>query len=231
MPLGATAEKNPACRHTRHHRPHRSQPRRPEGLTGAPADRRAPAAGSTGRLGGMPSAVRRTRGSPVTSELSAVTRQIGPVAVGLGVLGLASFAFLSVSGRALGPAELAPLGTLWILVNALGPALFQPLEQEVGRAVAHRAAHGQGARPVFLRACGIAAGVVVLAAAVLFVVRKPLADEVFAGQEVLVLALLLGLVGLGAEHLTRGAFAGGGAFHRYGTQLAVDGVLRIGSAA
>jgi O-antigen/teichoic acid export membrane protein len=105
------------------------------------------------------------------------------------------------------------------------------LEQEVGRAVAHRAAHGQGARPVFLRACGIAAGVVVLAAAVLFIVRKPLADEVFAGQQVLVLALLLGLVGLGAEHLTRGAFAGGGAFPRYGTQLAVDGVLRIGSAA
>jgi O-antigen/teichoic acid export membrane protein len=167
----------------------------------------------------------------VASQLSAVTRQVGPVAVGLGVLGLASFAFLSVSGRALGPAELAPLGTLWVLVNALGPALFQPLEQEVGRAVADRAAHGHGARPVFLRACGIATGVIVLAATVLFTARRPLADEVFAGQQILVLGLLLGLVGLGAEHLTRGAFAGGGAFPRYGTQLAVDGVLRIGSAA
>lgn len=167
----------------------------------------------------------------MASQLSAVTRQVGPVAVGLGVLGLASFAFLSVSGRALGPAELAPLGTLWVLVNALGPALFQPLEQEVGRAVADRAAHGHGARPVFLRACGIATGVIVLAATVLFTARRPLADEVFAGQQILVLGLLLGLVGLGAEHLTRGAFAGGGAFPRYGTQLAVDGVLRIGSAA
>ena len=167
----------------------------------------------------------------MASQLSAVTRQVGPVAVGLGVLGLASFAFLSVSGRALGPAELAPLGTLWVLVNALGPALFQPLEQEVGRAVADRAAHGHGARPVFLRACAIAAGVIVLTAAVLYTAREPLADEVFAGEQILVLGLLLGLVGLGAEHLTRGAFAGGGAFPRYGTQLAVDGVLRIGSAA
>jgi O-antigen/teichoic acid export membrane protein len=167
----------------------------------------------------------------VASQLSAVTRQVGPVAMGLGVLGLASFAFLSVSGRTLGPAELAPLGTLWVLVNALGPALFQPLEQEVGRAVAHRAAHGEGARPVFLRACAVAGGLVLVAAVALLLAREPLADEVFAGQQVLVLALLLGLVGLGAEHLTRGAFAGGGAFPRYGTQLAVDGVLRIGSAA
>ncbi len=167
----------------------------------------------------------------MASQLSAVTRQVGPVALGLGVLGLASFAFLSVSGRALGPAELAPLGTLWVLVNALGPALFQPLEQEVGRAVAERAAHGDGARPVFLRACAVAGGLVAVTAAVLLLVRQPLADAVFSGQQVLVLALLLGLVGLGAEHLTRGAFAGGGAFPRYGAQLAVDGVLRIGSAA
>ncbi|SFL93042.1 lipopolysaccharide biosynthesis protein [Geodermatophilus ruber] len=167
----------------------------------------------------------------MASQLSAVTRQIGPVAVGLGVLGLASFAFLSVSGRALGPAELAPLGTLWVLINALGPALFQPLEQEVGRAVAERAAHGQGARPVFLRACALAGGLIAVVAVVLLLIREPLADEVFAGQQILVVALLLGLVGLGAEHLTRGAFAGGGVFPRYGTQLAIDGVLRIGSAA
>ncbi|MGY1821247.1 lipopolysaccharide biosynthesis protein [Geodermatophilus sp. SYSU D00079] len=167
----------------------------------------------------------------MASQLSAVTRQVGPVAIGLGVLGLASFAFLSVSGRALGPAELAPLGTLWVLINALGPALFQPLEQEVGRAVASRAAHGQGARPVFLRACALAGGLIVLAGAVLLLAREPLADEVFAGQDVLVAALFLGLVGLGAEHLTRGAFAGGGAFPRYGAQLGIDGVLRIGSAA
>ncbi len=164
-------------------------------------------------------------------ELPAVVRQLGPVATGLGVLGLASFAFLAVCGRALGPAELAPLGTLWVLINALGPALFQPLEQEVGRSVAHRSTSGVGARPVFLRACVLAVGVVLLAAVVLFVVRRPLADGVFHGDQVMVLALAIGLAGLCAEHLTRGAFAGSGAFSRYGSQLAVDGILRIGSAA
>src|SRR4051812_20315313 len=155
-------------------------------------------------------AVRRTRGNVVASQVTAVTRQIGPVAVGLGVLGLASFAFLSVSGRALGPAELAPLGMLWVLINAIGPALFQPLEQEVGRAVAERATHGQGARPVFVRACLIALAAVLVAGLVLLLARVPLADEVFSGEEIMVLALFLGIAGLGAEHLSRGAFAGGG---------------------
>ncbi|MPQ99769.1 hypothetical protein GB931_17965 [Modestobacter sp. I12A-02628] len=158
-------------------------------------------------------------------------RQLGPVAVGLGVLGLASFAFLSVAGRTLGPAELAPLATLWVLINALGPALFQPLEQEVGRAVAHRAARGEGARPLFLRACLVGGGVIALAGVLLLLGRHPVADGLFAGQQVMVLALFVGLVGLSAEHLSRGAFAGSGAFPRYGAQLGIDGVLRIGSAA
>jgi len=166
----------------------------------------------------------------VPTQLTAVARQIGPVAIGLGVLGVASLAFVSVSGRALGAAGYAPLGTLWFLVNALGPALFQPLEQELGRSVASRAAHGEGARPVFRRAALLAAGGVAATGLLLLLFRRPLADGVFDGQQVLVAALFLGLVGLAAEHLTRGAFAGGGAFSRYGTQLGIDGVLRIGSA-
>lgn len=164
-------------------------------------------------------------------NLPAAVRHVGPVAVGLGVLGLASLAFLSVCGYALGPAALAPLGTLWVLINAIGPALFQPLEQEIGRSVAHRAARGEGARPVFLRACLLALGTVVLTGLVLLLVRRPLAGSVFDGQQIMVLALFIGLAGLCAEHLTRGAFAGGLAFERYGSQLAIDGVLRIGSAA
>ncbi|MGZ4643276.1 MAG: hypothetical protein ACXVX8_14240, partial [Blastococcus sp.] len=56
-----------------------------------------------------------------TSGLRAITRQIGAVAVGLAVLGVASFAFLSLSGRALGPRAFAALGTLWVLINAAGP--------------------------------------------------------------------------------------------------------------
>jgi O-antigen/teichoic acid export membrane protein len=167
----------------------------------------------------------------VAGRLTRAGRQFGGVGLGLAVLGLASFAFLSVSGRALGPAELAPLGTLWILINALGPALFQPLEQEVGRAVAEREVHGLGARPVLLRAGALALGTCLALGILLVLVHRPLASAFFAGEDVLVLALGLGVSGLAAQHLTRGAFAGTGQLTRYGTQLAADGCLRIGSAA
>jgi O-antigen/teichoic acid export membrane protein len=166
----------------------------------------------------------------MTGARSNPLRGFGAVAVGLAVLGLASFAFLSVSGRTLGPADLAPLGTLWVLINALGPAFFHPLEQEVGRSVASRSAAGEGARPVLVKAATLALVLCLLLCAVLAAAHGPLADAVFAGDDVLVLALGIGLCGLAAEHLTRGALAGSGQFPRYGAQLAVDGVLRIGSA-
>jgi O-antigen/teichoic acid export membrane protein len=168
-----------------------------------------------------------TKPTAIRRRLPAVTQQIGAVAAGLMVLGLASFAFLSISGRALGPAGFAPLATLWVILNAAGPAFFQPLEQELGRAIAHRRARGQGGRGLFLRGCMIAGALVMLIGVALLVFSEPLADAVFTGEQSLVLALVVGLAGLGAEHLTRGAFAGTEAFTRYGWQLGLDGVLRL----
>jgi O-antigen/teichoic acid export membrane protein len=160
-----------------------------------------------------------------------VTQQIGAVAAGLMVLGLASFAFLSISARALGPAGFAPLATLWVIVNAAGPAFFQPLEQELGRAIAHRRAQGMGSRILFLRGCMLAGALVILVSVALLVFSDWLATQVFNGEQALVLALVVGLAGLGAEHLTRGAFAGAEAFSRYGWQLGLDGVLRLAASA
>jgi O-antigen/teichoic acid export membrane protein len=168
--------------------------------------------------------------APIKRRLPAVTQQIGAVAIGLFVLGLASFAFISIAGRELGPAVFAPLGTLWVIVNAAGPAFFQSLEQELGRGIAHRHAHGVGSRTFFLRGATLAGGLVLVCAVCLLAFSAPLADAVFRGQRVLVLALVIGLAGLGAEHLTRGAFAGGQAFTRYGWQLGLDGALRLAAS-
>jgi O-antigen/teichoic acid export membrane protein len=147
------------------------------------------------------------------------------------VLGLSSFVFLSLAGRSLGPATFAPVATLWVILNAAGPALFEPLEQELGRSISHNRAHGLGSRGVFLRLVVIAAVLVVVCAAALLLLARPLAREAFHGQLPLVVALVFGLVGLAAEMVTRGAFAGGGDFGRYGWQLGLDGVLRVSAAA
>lgn len=156
--------------------------------------------------------------------------QVLSVGAGLGILGLASFLYLVVTGRQLGPAAVAPLTTLWVLINAAGPGLFLPLEQEVGRAVAARRALRIGTRPVVVRAALLGLGLFAVLAVLCLALGAPLSASVFADQPLLVVALVLGSGGLFAEHLSRGVLAGNGQFLRYGVQLGVDGVLRIGGA-
>lgn len=153
--------------------------------------------------------------------------QLGPVAAGLIVLGLGSFAYLSLTGRALGPVAFAPVATLWVIFNGAGLALFQPVEQELSRSTAARRAHGQGSRPVLRRVLQYVAFVTVVAALVAVVAQPVLTERVFAGSSVLVPVLIIGMVGLAAEHTFRGLFGGAERFPRYGSQLGVDGALRI----
>lgn len=186
-----------------------------------------PPRGTVPGLGLEPLGSTRPRRASLQDRLPAATQQIGAVALGLLVLGLASFAYISLAGRALGPARFAPLGTLWVIVNAAGPAFFQSLEQELGRGIAHRQARGTGSRRYFLRGATLAGVLVLVAAVALLASAGPLAGSLFHGERILVVALVVGIAGLGAEHLTRGAFAGTQAFGRYGWQLGLDGALRL----
>jgi O-antigen/teichoic acid export membrane protein len=149
------------------------------------------------------------------------------IGVGLVVLGLTSYAFLVLAGRALGPSRYASLSVTWALVFLLGPGFFLPLEQEVGRAVASRRAHGQGSGPVIRQAGWVGGGLAVLLVGLVAGAAAPLRDRLFDGQVLLVAGLGAGLVGYFAEHLLRGVLAGNGRFGPYGTVLALDGSLRL----
>lgn len=149
------------------------------------------------------------------------------VGVGLGILGLTSYGFLVITGRVLGPVRLAPLSALWAIVFTAGPGVFLPLEQEASRLVASRSARDVGARPVVRRIGAIgaasAATLIVLGAA-----TSPLTvDTLFAGEGLLLLGLLLAVAGFAGEHLLRGVLSGVGRFGRYGTVLAVEGLVRV----
>ncbi|HEX2417748.1 MAG TPA: hypothetical protein VHJ83_06445, partial [Micromonosporaceae bacterium] len=73
----------------------------------------------------------------LTAVLPAGTALVG---AGLGVLGLAAYVFLAIAGHTLDPADYSDLAVLWMIVFSLGPGLFFPFEQELGRLVAaHRA--------------------------------------------------------------------------------------------
>lgn len=151
-----------------------------------------------------------------------------PVGLSLLVAGVATFAFFRVGRNALGgDDEFQPIQSMWFATFALAPGFFLPLEQELGRALAHRRARGEGGRPVVGRVLrlGIIITLTVLVAMALF---SPLiASHYFDGNWWMVGALALAFTAYAPAHLTRGICSGSGRFRAYAIVIGADGVIRI----
>jgi O-antigen/teichoic acid export membrane protein len=152
------------------------------------------------------------------------------MAVGLGLLvnGLCAYGFLVVSARVLGPVdEYAPLSVLWAVIFLAGPGFFLPLEQEVSRAVAARRGRGLGTGPVLRKAAVLGAILVAGLVVVTLALGPFMVDELFSGDWLLLVGLLLGYVAFYVSHLARGGFSGLVRFRPYSILIGADGVMRL----
>ncbi len=155
----------------------------------------------------------------------------GSATIGLWLIvaGVTAYLFLAISGRALGSDRYSALAVLWVIAFTAAPGFFQPLEQEIARAIAARRARRTGTLPVIERAAltggliAIGLVVVILLAALV----SPLVDSLFKGQSLLVWALAIMLLGYLAEHTTRGVLAGYDRFSPYGLLVGSEGILRL----
>lgn len=152
------------------------------------------------------------------------------VGAGLAIAALCAYGFVIVSFRALDDDGNAGMSALWALIFVAGPGFFLPLEQEVGRAVAHRRAQGIGAGPLVRRAALFGGLLCAALVALTLAAYVPLRDELFHGDGVLVAALAFGLVGYYLQHLARGTLSGNGRFRPYGEMLASEAMLRLALA-
>ena len=153
------------------------------------------------------------------------------VATGLLVNGLATYGFLVVARRALGDDAYGGLAVLWGLVYILGPGFFQPLEQEVARATANRAAQGHGSAPVLWQAARIGAvgfGFVTVG----LLAAWPLGlDHLLDDRVSLLVAMIAALGTFAMAELVRGVMSGRHLFRLYGLYFAVEGMVRLLVAA
>ncbi len=155
----------------------------------------------------------------------------GTYSVGLGLMisGLTAYGFQILAFKALDKPEYAALNGLWIFVFVVAPGFFLPLEQEVGRAVADRAARGIGGGPVVKKAAfagSILTGALIVVT-LLLAAFTPLVDRLFHGREVLLACFVIALVTYAVQHITRGTLSGNGRFGPYGLILAAEGLLRF----
>ncbi|MCP3760125.1 hypothetical protein [Streptomyces sp. TBY4] len=149
------------------------------------------------------------------------------VAGGTVVLGAASYVHLGVAGHSLSEQDMANVSVLWTIVMSIGIGVFFPIEQELTRIVSARVVLGQGTAPVLRRATLLTTAILGGTLLVLGLGAGPIADLLFQGDRALVAALGGAFAGMAVCYLTRGLLAGLGHFGAYGTQLAVDGGLRI----
>jgi O-antigen/teichoic acid export membrane protein len=151
------------------------------------------------------------------------------VGAGLAVAGVTTYLFQILAFRGLSKPDYGALNALWVFVFVLAPGIFLPVEQEVGRAIAARRAHGIGGGPVARRAGILGLGFAVTLGLVITLVAltTSVVDSLFAGNTGLVVCLVFALFTFGFELLARGVFAGAGAFGAYGVSMGAEGVIRL----
>ena len=150
-----------------------------------------------------------------------------PVGIGLLVAGISSYAFFKVGQEALGKEDFKPIVALWFAVFALAPGFFMPIEQEVGRALAHRRALGQGGAPVVRKVMPLAAGFTLVVSLIVLAGSSWMTREFFEGYGIITVALILAFVAYAPTHLARGICSGSGRFADYGIVMGMDGLSRI----
>lgn len=151
-----------------------------------------------------------------------------PVGAALLVAGLATYAFFRIGQIALGgDAEFAPISALWFATFSLAPGVFLPLEQELGRALSHRTARGEGGAPVVRKIVLLGAGLAALVLAIILVASPLITSVYFDGDWVMLAALATAFVAYAPAHLARGICSGHGRFRSYALIMGSDGIVRI----
>jgi O-antigen/teichoic acid export membrane protein len=153
----------------------------------------------------------------------------GTYAVGAGLLiaGATAYGFQILANHRLEKINYAALNSLWAVVFVVTPGLFQPLEQEVARAVAHRRAQGIGAGPLVKRAGVLGAGLAGSSLVLALIFEHPIVHTLFHGQGLLLVGLLAAIVCYFAAFITRGTLSGNGRFGAYGLMHGSEGTVRI----
>ena len=151
-----------------------------------------------------------------------------PVGIALLIAGIATYAFFKIGNVAVGGDKaFAPITALWFATFALAPGFFLPLEQELGRALAHRRALGQGTAPVVKKVVQLGVALTISVVAVIAIASPWIAEIYCGGNWFMVVALVLAFASYAPAHLARGICSGNGRFRSYAVIMGSDGVIRI----
>jgi O-antigen/teichoic acid export membrane protein len=148
------------------------------------------------------------------------------LSVGIGVTGLVTYAYFSLSSHALTASEYGGITLLWSAVFITASVLYRPIEQLLSRTIADRDARGQeGTAPLRVAATiQLALGLAFAGAAL--ALRDPLQSELLGGSATLYWILIVAVLAYAASYFARGFLAGHHRFGLYGGLVLMESVSR-----
>lgn len=144
--------------------------------------------------------------------------------VGVGAAAVATYVYLIVVAREVGPEAYASFSGFWAAVVIVGTGIYLPIEQETARRGVDVGRDGASR----LRRAAIQAALVVTAGlAGALLAFWPLVAEFFGGDVLLALALVLGGLGYAVQYPTRGLLSAQRHYGWYASVLGSEAFLRI----
>ena len=145
----------------------------------------------------------------------------------IGVTGLLTYAFHSLTAHALGRDEYGVVAVLWAAVFLVASVIYRPVEQLLSRTVAERRARGRPVGAVLRVGATIQGGLVVLFGAAALIARGPIEDELFSGSATLYWCLVAAVSFYAASYFARGFLAGRQRFGLYGGLVLMESASRV----
>ena len=154
-------------------------------------------------------------------------RGAGVAGIGIGLTGLVTQAYFSLSSYELSAADYGALSLLWTSIFLVCSILYRPVEQLLGRTIADREARGVGGHEHLRVAATIQLALAAVFVALALALRGPLEEDLFGGEETLYWILVAAVLAYAASYFARGYLAGHRRLGLYGALVFLESVVRV----
>jgi O-antigen/teichoic acid export membrane protein len=158
------------------------------------------------------------------------TRTAGLLTIGVGLTGLATYAFFALASHALSKDDYGEIAVVWSAVFITVSTLYRPIEQLLSRTIAERRARDQRIGQPLRIAATIQLSLAALFAAVALALRKPIEDDLLSGNTTLYWVLVASVIAYAGSYFARGYFAGSRRFGLYAGLLMAESLSRVAFA-
>jgi O-antigen/teichoic acid export membrane protein len=168
--------------------------------------------------------------TPPGDETRRYGRTASLLSAGVGVSGLLTYVFFSLSSHNLDSTQYGEIVVLWSAVFVTISVAHRPVEQLLSRTIAERRARDEEIASALRVGAAIQLAVALALAALALALRDPLEDGLLSGSETLYWVFVFSIATFGVSFYTRGALAGSRRFALLALILVCESAARAAFA-